>query len=255
MKRGYDPQRPGRQTGKVRALKRRCPSGRCGFDSRPGHCSSLAFVNVVVVGGHGKIALRLMRILSERGDAPRGVIRDPGQEADLAEVGAEAIVCDIESEPLIEAVVGADAVVFAAGAGPGSGPERKQTVDLGGAVKLIDAAKANDVRRYVIVSSIGAHDPSVAEGDFRGYLQAKHDADEALIASGLDYTVVRPGSLTDDPGTGRVDLSTELGRRDEVPRDDVAAVIAETLIAGEAVGKVFELFAGDVPVAEAVRTL
>ena len=157
-------------------------------------------MNVVVVGGHGQIALRLLRILAERGDTARGVIRDPGQAADLEEVGAEAIVCDIESEPLIEAVVGADAVVFAAGAGPGSGPERKQTVDLGGAVKLIDAAKANDVRRYVIVSSIGAHDPSIADGDFRAYLQAKHDADEALIASGLDYTVVRPGSLTDDAG-------------------------------------------------------
>ena len=212
-------------------------------------------MNVVVAGGHGQIALRLMRILSERGDTPRGVIRDAGQEADLAEVGAEAIVCDIESEELIEPVVGADAVVFAAGAGPGSGVERKRTVDLGGAIKLIDAARANGVRRYVIVSSIGAHDPSGADGDFRAYLQAKHDADEALIASGLDYTVVRPGMLTDDPGTGKVDISTELGRREGVPRDDVAAVIAECLIADESIGKVFELFAGGTPVAEAVRAL
>ena len=212
-------------------------------------------MNVVVAGGHGKIALRLLRILAERGDTARGVIRDASQSADLEEAGAEAIVCDIENEPLIEAVVGADAVVFAAGAGPGSGPERKQTVDLGGAIKLIDAAKANDVRRYTIVSSIGAHDPSIADGDFRAYLQAKRDADEALIASGLEYTVVRPGSLTDDPGTGVVDVSTELGRRGEIPRDDVAAVLAEVLVADEAVGKVFELFSGETPVPEAVRAL
>jgi uncharacterized protein YbjT (DUF2867 family) len=212
-------------------------------------------VNVVVAGGHGQIALRLLRILAERGDTARGIIRKREQAADLEEAGAEAIVCDMENEPLIEAVVGADAVVFAAGAGPGSGPERKRTVDLGGAVKLIDAAMANHVRRYLIVSSIGAHDPSIAEGDFRAYLQAKHDADEALIASGLDYTVVRPGSLTDDPGTGKVDLSSELGRRGDVPRDDVAAVLAECLVAEESVGKVFELFTGEVPVPEAIRAL
>jgi uncharacterized protein YbjT (DUF2867 family) len=212
-------------------------------------------VNVVVAGGHGQIALRLLRIVADRGDTARGIIRKPEQAADLEEAGAEAIVCDMENEPLIEAVVGADAVVFAAGAGPGSGPERKRTVDLGGAVKLIDAAMANDVRRYLIVSSIGAHDPSIAEGDFRAYLQAKQEADEALIASGLDYTVVRPGSLTGDPGTGKVDLSSELGRRGEVPRDDVAAVLAECLVAEESIGKVFELFSGDVPVADAVRAL
>lgn len=212
-------------------------------------------MNVVVVGGHGKIALRLLRLLADRGDTARGMIRDPAQSADLEAAGAEAIVCDIENEDPTEAVAGADAVVFAAGAGPGSGPERKRTVDLGGAVKLIEAAKANGIGRYVIVSSIGAHDPSAAEGDFKSYLEAKHGADEQLIASGLDYTVVRPGSLSDDPGTGNVDISTDLGRRGEVPRDDVAAVLAEALVADETVGKVFELFAGDTPVAEAVRSL
>ena len=212
-------------------------------------------MDVVVVGGHGQIALRLLKLLSERRDRARGVIRNPDHARDLKEVGAEPVLCDIENEELTAAVEGADAVVFAAGAGPGSGPERKGTVDYGGAVKLIEAARTNEIARYVIVSSIGAHDPDAAEGTFRIYLQAKADADRAVVESGLDYTIVRPGSLTDEPGTGRVDLSTELGRRGPVSRDDVAAVLAETLIAPNTVGKTFECFGGDVPVAEAVRAL
>ncbi len=212
-------------------------------------------MDVVVVGGHGQVAQRLLRLLAERGDRARGVIRKPEQSADLEALGAEPVVCDIESEDLTDAVEGADAVVFAAGAGPGSGPERKRTVDYGGAVKLVEAAKANGVSRYVIVSSIGAHDPSIADGDFRKYLEAKAEADEAVIASGLDYAIVRPGSLTDDPGTGKVALHTDLGNRGPVPRDDVAAVLAEVLVAPEAVGKTFELFSGETPVAEAVRAL
>jgi uncharacterized protein YbjT (DUF2867 family) len=212
-------------------------------------------MDVVVVGGHGKIAMRLLRLLADRGDRARGVIRNPDHAADLEELGAEAVICDVEAEALTGAVEGADAVVFAAGAGPGSGPERKHTVDYGGAVKLIEAAKANGIFRYVMVSSIGAHDPDAAEGTFRVYLQAKGDADAALEESGLDHTIVRPGSLTDDPGTGLVDLSTELGRRDSVPRDDVAAVLAEVLSAPNTIGKTFECFAGDTSVAEAVRAL
>ena len=146
-------------------------------------------------------------------------------------------------------------VVFAAGAGPGSGPERKRTVDLGGAVKLADAAKAVGVRRYVMISSIGADRPQVASGGMRPYLEAKAEADEYVMASGLEYTIVRPGSLTNDPGTGRVHLSRELGGRGEVPRDDVAAVIAQVLDAPNTIGATFEVFSGDHMVAEAVRSL
>ncbi|MGZ5361433.1 MAG: SDR family oxidoreductase [Solirubrobacterales bacterium] len=212
-------------------------------------------MDVVVVGGHGKVAQRLLRALAGRGDRARGVIRDPAQVADLEALGAEAVLCDIESEPLDEAVAGADAVVFAAGAGPGSGPERKRTVDYGGAVKLIEAARAQGIRRYVMVSSIGAHDPAGGPEQMRAYLEAKAEADAALEDSGLDFTIVRPGSLRDDPGTGRVELVTDLGRTGPVPRDDVAAVLAEVLIADNTVGKTFELFAGETPIAEAVRPL
>lgn len=213
-------------------------------------------MDVLVVGGHGKIALRLLRLLAARGDRARGLIRKPEQAADLQAIGAVPVLGDLEAEPSLETYVeGADAVVFAAGAGPGSGPERKRTVDLGGAVKLTDAAVALGVRRYVMVSSIGAERPGAASGAMRPYLDAKAEADEYLAASGLDFTIVRPGGLTDDSGTGRVRLTTELGGRARVPRDDVAAVLAEVLGAPNTIGVTAELFAGDVPVAEAVRSL
>jgi uncharacterized protein YbjT (DUF2867 family) len=212
---------------------------------------------VVVVGGHGKVAQRLLKLLADRGDRARGVIRKPEHAADLEAIGAEAAIVDIEvedSEKLAEAIDGADAVVFAAGAGPGSPPERKQTVDFGGAVKLIEACKAKSVERYVIVSSIGAHERPEGDG-FAIYLRAKHDADQALIESGLSYSVVRPGSLTDDPGTGKIEVATRLGGRGEIPRDDVAATLAATLDEPNTIDKVFELFTGETEIAEALKTL
>src|SRR5918996_3395678 len=162
-------------------------------------------MDVAIAGGHGQVALRVLRLLAERGDRARGLIRNPDHRGDVEATGAEPVVADLEADDdIAAAVAGADAVVFAAGAGPGSGPERKQTVDLGGAVKLIEAAMANDIGRYVIVSSMGAGDPPPGDETFAVYLRAKHDADEALAASGLDYTIVRPGGLTDDPGTGLI---------------------------------------------------
>ena len=213
-------------------------------------------MDVLVAGGHGKVALRLLGLLAAKGHRARGLIRNPGQAADLEALGAVAVLGDLEADAdLAGYVQGADVVVFAAGAGPGSGPERKRTVDLGGAVKLADAARAVGVPRCVMVSSIGADRPQAASGGMRPYLEAKAEADQYLMASGLDYTIVRPGSLTDDPGTGRVRVSRELGGRGEVPRDDVAAVIAEVLDAPNTIGVTFEVFSGHVSVAEAVRSL
>lgn len=211
-------------------------------------------MDVVIAGGHGKIALRLERLLSERGDRVRGLIRKPEQSADLEAAGAEPVVCDIETEDLTDAVKGADAVVFAAGAGPGSGPERKRTVDLGGAVKLVEAAKANGIDRYVIVSSINADRPENWSDQMRPYFEAKAGADDAVRESGLAYTIVRPGYLTDDPGIGLVAVGESVPRG-EVSRDDVAAVLAETLGADNTIGKAFDLVGGDTPVAEAVSAL
>jgi uncharacterized protein YbjT (DUF2867 family) len=210
-------------------------------------------MDILVAGGHGKVALRLLKLLADEGHTARGLIRKPEQAADLQAVGAIPVIGDLENdESLAGYVKGADAVVFAAGAGPGSGPARKRTVDLGGAVKLADAAIETGVRRYVMVSSIGAEAPE-AGGSMQPYLQAKADADAYVIASGLDCTIVRPGSLTDDPGTGLVRATRELGHRGPVPRDDVAAVLAACLTTPATIGVTFELFAGDTPIAEALR--
>ncbi len=213
-------------------------------------------MDVLIAGGHGKIAQRLLRLLAEGGHRGRGLVRNPDHEGDLRALGAEPVLFDLERDPGLDRVVaGADAVVFAAGAGPGSGAERKRTMDLGGAVALIEAAQAAGVRRYVMVSSVGAHDPAAGGDAMRPYLEAKAQADAALQASGLEWTVVRPGGLTDDPGTGHVDASREQGRRGQVPRDDVAAVLLAVLQEPDTAGVTFELFTGDVPVADAVRAL
>ena len=207
---------------------------------------------VVVVGGHGQVAQHLLRMLAERGDQARGVIRNPDHADDLRELGAEPIVCDIEREELTDAVAGADAVVFAAGAGPGSGAERKQTVDYGGAVKLIEAAKANGISRYLMVSAIGANKPDTWSGEMRPYYEAKAEADGALETSGLDYTIVRPGGLTDDPGTGRISVGAKV-ERGQIPREDVAATLLAVLDTPSTIGKAFDLVGGDTQVQDALQ--
>lgn len=211
---------------------------------------------VVIAGGHGQIALRLERLLADGGHRARGLIRNPDQAGDVEAAGAEAMVLDLEREDdVTRAVEGADAVVFAAGAGPGSGPERKRTVDLGAAVKLIDAARAAGVRRYVMISAMGAADPASGSEAMGPYLEAKAEADAALAASGLDHTIIRPGRLTDDPGTGRVVVAERLGRTGEITRDDVAATLVAVLENDATIGRTFEVLQGDTPIAEALAQL
>jgi uncharacterized protein YbjT (DUF2867 family) len=213
-------------------------------------------MEVAIAGGHGKVGMLLGKLLVEGEDAAWGLIRNPAQEADLQAAGIEPVLCDLEGgHDVAAAIGGADAVVFAAGAGPGSGPERKWSLDYGGAVKLIEAAKAAGVRRYVIVSSMGAGDAPAEGGDVFGeYLRAKAKADQALIASGLDYTIVRPGSLTDDSPTGLVKVGEVLDSG-EVSRADVAAVLAAVLHHDNTIGKTFELRSGETPIAKAVAGL
>jgi uncharacterized protein YbjT (DUF2867 family) len=209
---------------------------------------------VAIVGGHGKIALRLAPMLRERGDDVRSLIRRPEHADDVREAGGEPVVCDLEAastDDVAAAIESADAVVFAAGAGPGSGPERKETMDYGGAVKLIAASKAAGVDRYVIVSSRGADPHAPGDDTFAVYLRAKGRADADLAASGLDYTIVRPGGLTDDPATGRVRIAGD----GNIPREDVAAMLAAVLHEPRTIGLTFELVGGDVPVDEAIAAL
>jgi uncharacterized protein YbjT (DUF2867 family) len=213
-------------------------------------------MDVVIAGGHGKIGLLLGEMLVERGDSVRGLIRKPEQAEDLSRAGIKAVLCDLEGEADVSAAVrGAEAIVFAAGAGPGSGPERKWTMDCGGAAKLVAAAEAEGVRRYVIVSAMGAADPPIEGGGVFGeYLRAKAEADRVLVASGLDYTIVRPGGLTDDALTGRVEIAPGLDRG-EISRADVAAVLAAVLPAKNTIGKTFDLIAGETPITEAVAAI
>jgi uncharacterized protein YbjT (DUF2867 family) len=213
-------------------------------------------LDVVVAGGHGKVAMLLHPLLVERGDSVRALIRNPDHADEVRAAGAEPVYCDLEAEADISAAVGdADAVVFAAGAGPGSGAERKRTMDRDGAVKLIDAAKVNDISRYVMVSAMGAASPPAEGGGvFDEYLRAKAAADNAVAESGLDHTIVRPGSLTDDDPVGTVNAaaSVEPGR---IPRADVAAVIAAVLHTDSTTGKTFELVSGTTPIDEALASL
>ena len=214
-------------------------------------------MRVAIAGGHGQIALRLAKVLSERGDEAVAMIRNPDHADDVRQAGAEPAVVDLEhasEDEVARAIAGCDAAVFSAGAGPGSGPARKETMDYGGAVKLIAGAKQAGISRYVIVSSVGANPDAPGNDTFSVYLRAKGRADEAVRSSGLDATVVRPGGLTNDPGTGRVSLGESL-RRGRVPRDDVAAVIVAVLDSPNTIGKTFELIGGDTPVAEAVAAI
>lgn len=213
-------------------------------------------MDVTIVGGHGQIALLLAGRLSAAGHRVRSTIRTPEHAADVEAVGAEAVHVDLEDpmSDLDAAIAGADAVVFAAGAGPGSGPQRKRDVDLGGAVRLIGAARDAGVQRYVMVSTVGTERAAMG-GPMGPYLEAKLQADEALAKSGLDFTIVRPGHLTNDPGSGHVAVAAHFGRSGEVARDDVAAVLHEVLEQPQTIGHTFEVMDGDTPVARAVATL
>src|SRR3954452_5120809 len=204
-------------------------------------------MHVAIAGAHGQIGRLLARRLSASGDRVRGLIRNPDQADEVRSDGAEPVVCDLErdeAEQIARAVDGCDAVVFAAGAGPGSGPERKLTMDRDGAIKLARAASAAGVARYVIVSSVGAEDPPAGDDTFSIYLRAKAEADAALVASGLRWTIVRPGMLTDEDGDDRVRVQTAPVRA-EVPRDDVAAVLAAVLRRDDADGATVYVVDGD----------
>ncbi|MFJ4338943.1 SDR family oxidoreductase [Streptomyces sp. NPDC088915] len=215
-------------------------------------------MRIVIAGGHGQIALRLERLLSAGGHEVAGIIRRPEQAADLREAGAEPVVLDLEtaSSPMVaDALRGADAVVFAAGAGPGSGADRKDTVDRGAAVLLADAAERAGVRRYVVVSSMGADASHPGDEIFDTYLRAKGAADDEIRSrTALDWTILRPGTLTNDAGTGLVRLEARTGRG-PVPRDDVAAVVAELLDTPATSGLTLELTSGSTPLSVAVKAV
>ena len=221
-------------------------------------------MRIVIAGGHGQVALQLERILAERGDTPVGLIRRSDQAHELQAAGAEALLCDLESvgvEQLAADLAGAEAAVFAAGAGGHGGMARTQAVDQGGAVLFAEAAQRAGVRRLVQLSSMGAdrEPPPGTDAGFAAYLRAKGAADSDLASrTDLDWTILRPGHLTDDPATGLVTLTTDhltdRGAPGRVPRRDVAAVIAQLLHTPASAGLALELVSGDTPIPAAVES-
>ncbi|MCU1528351.1 MAG: NAD-dependent dehydratase [Frondihabitans sp.] len=223
-------------------------------------------MRIVIAGGHGKIALLLERLLSEGGHDPVGIVRNSDQVSDLERAGARAIVLDLEHtdiDTLSGHLDGADAVVFAAGGGGASGAERKLTIDRDGAILLADAAEKAGVSRYVMVSAMRADDfdperaklPAAEDDVFQVYLRAKSEADADLRGrAGLEWTIVRPGGLTDDAPTGLVAVGSRLpsGR---IPRADVAQVVATALVEGTAVRTQFDLVSGELPIGDALTTI
>ena len=216
-------------------------------------------MRVVIAGGHGQIALRLTRLLAGDGHEVVGLVRNPDHEADLAAAGGQAAVLDLEQAGVAAVagvLAGADVAIFAAGAGPGSGKDRKDTVDRGAAALFADAAEQAGVRRHLQVGSMGAdradslHDDEV----FTVYLKAKWAAEEDLRSRDLDWTILRPGGLTNDAGTGHVKLADKTGNG-SISRDDVALVLAGLCDTPAAIGRTLELVAGDTPVSEALKKL
>jgi uncharacterized protein YbjT (DUF2867 family) len=212
-------------------------------------------MRIAIAGGHGKIALILQKLLSEAGHEAVGLIRNPDQAGDLLVAGGIPVVLDLEqtsAETLAADLAGVDAVVFAAGAGPDSGAERKLTVDRDAAVLLADAAVLAGIRRYVMISAMSADSFEPDSDDvFQVYLRAKSEADAAVRQRDLDWTIIRPGALTDDPGTGLVHLAESTGRG-SIPRADVAQLVYCSLVDGVGLHAQFEAIEGDDPVAEAL---
>ena len=217
-------------------------------------------MRIVIAGGHGKIALLLEHILAERGDQAVGLVRNPAHVTDVQKAGAEAVVCDLEAASADDVAVllsGADAVVFAAGAGAGSGAPRKDSVDRAASVLMADAAERAGVRRFVQISSMGAGRPPRPGADevWAAYITAKTAAEADLRARDLDWTILRPGGLTDAPATGKVRLAAPPVPGGTVSRADVAVVIAALLDNPGTRHQTLELVGGDSPVAAAVRSI
>ena len=213
---------------------------------------------VAIIGAHGKVAQQLMRVLYDRGDDFVGVVRNDEHADDVYRLGGEGALVDLESaeaNTLSAAITGCDAVVFAAGAGPGSGAERKRTVDFAGSTKSQEAAAQAGIRRFVQISAWGVDAP-VDDTDpvWKAYVEAKRDADAALRASTLDWTILRPGGLTTEEGTGSVTLGDAVPRG-TIAREDVVRLIAAALDEPRTIGRQWEVVGGETPIEEAVRAL
>jgi len=211
---------------------------------------------VAVIGAHGKVGQQILHLLYDAGHEAVGVVRNPEHSEDIVRLGGEPLVHDLEHstvEDFAGRLEGVDALVFTAGAGPDSGPERKRTVDLGASVLSQEAAAIAGVRRFVQISAIGVDAPLAddTEEGWRAYVEAKRDADTALRGTDLDWTILRPGGLTNDEGTGRIELGESV-EKGSIPREDVAATVIAVLADPSSIGRTWEIVSGDVAIEDAV---
>lgn len=209
-------------------------------------------MRVLVIGAHGQVGRRLLPLLVENGHHVRGMIRDPDQAATVEGHGATPVIGDLEGA-FARHLKGCDAVVFTAGSGGGTGADKTALVDGLGAILAVNAARDEGARRFLMVSARGADDPGRSE-PLKHYLVAKLIADAYLERSGLDYTILRPGRLTDDEPTGRIRVGRSLGSG-SITRNDVAATVATALETEATVGSTFELLNGDTPIPEALEAV
>ena len=220
-----------------------------------------ALSQICIVGGHGQIARLLARKLVAHGCGVRGLVRSADQFDDLRADGSQPVLCDLEAaseSDIDEALAGSEVVVFAAGAGPDSEPDRKRSLDRDGAIKSVESARRVGATRFIIISSMGADDPPDDDESFSVYLRAKSDADSAVRKatehSDLTHTIVRPGTLTDGEPAGAVKAAQHAGNG-EISRGDVAAVLAELIASGHGTNVTFEVIAGSTPIGDAVSAL
>lgn len=212
-------------------------------------------MHVFIAGANGQIGQYLLQEMADSGHEARALIRHPDQGPDLQKLGAtETVLGDLEHD-CSEAMRGCDAVIFTAGSGPHTGPDKTIDVDQNGAIQLVDTAKAMGIKRFIMVSTMRAEEPEKGPEKLRHYLQAKRNADEHLKSSGLNYTIVRPGRLTNDDGSGKVEVSTRLETFGEIPRQDVARVLLAVLDSDNTDNRVFDVVAGGTPVQDALASL
>lgn len=215
-------------------------------------------LNILVVGANGQIGKHLVKLIQDNGDQARAMIRKEEQANYFKDLGAETAIVNLEDEvdAIANAAEGVDAVVFTAGSGPKTGKDKTPMIDLDGAVKTIQAAEQANVKRFVMISSFDTSREAIqsAPESFAPYVVAKHYADEWLLNSDLDYTIIHPGLLTNEPGTNQVNLGANV-ERGEVPREDIAKVIYTSLKNDTTIGKRFRAVGGQTAVEEAIQSV
>lgn len=207
-------------------------------------------MRVLVIGANGQIGHQIVEKLQDTEHEPVAMVRKEEQTSQFEDKGIKTVVADLEQD-FTKAYDGVDAVVFAAGSGGSTGPDRTIVIDQEGAIEAVENARDKGIKHFLIVSSIGSDKPKEADDKIKHYMYAKHRADQHLIQSGVPYTIVRPGLLTNDGGSGKVNLKEGESVYGEVPREDVASVITQAVVRNQPENNIYYLIEGDTPIEDA----